>query len=113
MSVDYSRLFQVYPKELADFPTFEDEDGSWWGYGHVPLLDMTLAVIDIMDFENRVAESKTVNPEDVHYQYAKLFSVNDTTVFDIDSISPLDDEVRFIVCDKDDEGSFPVTLWNY
>jgi hypothetical protein len=99
------QYFRTVPKEDIETAIFSDEDGTFYGYGHIDPVAMAADILALDTYNQGVPSELKVNPEDIVHNYARLLNVG----VDLDG----DEEYAFITCTGKTEDAFPITYWNY
>lgn len=97
--------FRVYTEDKIKTPLFDDEDGDFWGFGHIDKQEFVDALVEVWRlhgvYEDMIDWHKSVDAKDVDHRYIRT-----TNPEEMD-----EDMWTFSLCKKEDQGAFAVTLW--
>lgn len=115
--------FTQYDNSITSLPIFVDEEGDYWGYGHIDPTEFVAAVSSICyvdhgdSFEAVTGRTKDETVEDVRHYYAFGY-IPDEVVWHMEEygvdLEDVDlDNVALRLCGKSTPGAFPVTVLQF
>lgn len=96
-------FFRSLPKEVMQVAVFEDENGNYFGYGHIVPAVMKDAILQLDTLNQGKDSELEIDEDEIQYGYAKI-----TEVYE-DEFNGL--EQHFETVGEDDPEGFPITAW--